>query len=129
MTRDEIKSNLRDSINKIKNLIYLSDPNLFGLPETSLEDLDVVSGRLEMVLINFKFLIYSEQDLTEVLSTLTEFKEKLFAVLYKISIDSQGNLKPKSKAELFLVGCLVGNISYTHRDDHITIDVDMMFSS
>lgn len=132
INKNQVISNLKDSLGKIKNLIYLSDPEVFGLPEVSLVDYDIGDTELYMVLIGVKLKVetYSEFELSLVINSLTKVKNKLTLIMDKISFDNDGILKPKSQSGnvMFSHSMLVDTINFSHRDDEIIINLDIFYS-
>lgn len=125
ITKDQIKSNLKGSVNKIKNLIYLSNPEVFGLPEVYLSDFGADNKGLFMVLIGVKFEFDSEHEIDEFVYLLTNIKHKLTLIMNKISFDVNGELKPKTQSGYvtFSNTLLIDNLKFNRHEGIISLDI------
>jgi len=130
-TKTEFKVNLKNSIQKIKSLIYASEPDFNSL-DISIIDMDYNENTndLYMVLIEIKLTMYSEQTFDEFITTCQMVRSKLNNLLSKISFDDNGNLKStKTLGGIFYnVEGLVSKIETSHKDDEIYFELDFMFT-
>lgn len=126
----EIKNNIKKTIPKIKNLIYLSEPNLIGLPDVKLVDYDYSEEGLIMVLIQVSFKVDTDQTLSGIINHLNDIDTKLNQLMDKISFDENGNLfSAKVGRGLTNNGIsLVTKLEYTFRGEEIDLELDFMFA-
>lgn len=126
----EIKNNIKKTIPKIKNLIYLSEPNLIGLPDVKLVDYDYSEEGLIMVLIQVSFKVDTDQILSGIIDHLSDIDTKLNQLMNKISFDENGNLfSAKVGKGLTNNGMsLVSKLEYTFRGEEIDLELDFMFA-
>jgi hypothetical protein len=128
----EIFSNLEKTIPVIKNLIYLSEPELIGLPEIRIEDYDGYSysdsHELTSVMLNIVIKLDSEDEFSELIKHIEKIHISLLNILSKISFDSSGEL---FKAKVGR-GLRINNIMMVHNlkfsMEKLEIDLDVMFS-
>lgn len=130
-TKSEFKANLKNSIQKIKSLIYASETDFNSL-EISVIDMDYNENTndLYMVLIEIKFYVYTEQTFDEFITTCQMVRNKLNNLLSKISLDDNGNLKStKTPGGIFYnVEGLVSMIEASHNNDEVYFELDFMFT-
>lgn len=130
-TKAEFKVNLKNSIQKIKSLIYASETNFNSL-EISVIDMDYNENTndLYMVLIEIKFYVETEQTFDEFITTCQMVRSKLNNLLSKISFDDNGNLKStKTPGGIFYnAEGLVSKIEASHNNDEVYFELDFMFT-
>lgn len=123
------KNNVRKTLPKIKNLIYLSEPTLIGLPEVSLIDYDYSDEGLIMILIQVSFSVETDSMLRDIVDHLNEIENKLTNIMNKVSFDENGNLfSAKVGKGLTNSGiALVSKIEFSHRSEMLALELDFMF--
>jgi hypothetical protein len=127
----EIFSNLEKTIPVIKNLIYLSEPELIGLPEIRIEDYDGYSysdsHELTSVMLNIVIKLDSEDEFSELITHIEKIRISLLNILSKILFDSSGELFKAKVGK----GLQINNIMMVHNLNFsmgkLEIDLDVMF--
>lgn len=129
MDKTIYKQNVLKTLPKIKNLIYLSEPALIGLPKLSFIDYDYSEEGLSMVLIQVSFSVTTDPMLGEILDHLYEIQNKLMSIMNKISFDENGNLfSAKVGKGLTNSGvALVSRLEFSHRSEEIELELDFMY--
>lgn len=129
MDKTIYKQNVLKTLPKIKNLIYLSEPALIGLPKLSFIDYDYNEEGLSMVLIQVSFSVTTDPMLGEILDHLYEIQNKLMSIMNKISFDENGNLfSAKVGKGLTNSGvALVSRLEFSHRSEEIELELDFMY--
>lgn len=129
MDKTIYKQNVLKTLPKIKNLIYLSEPALIGLPKLSFIDYDYNEEGLSMVLIQVSFSVTTDPMLGEILDHLYEIQNKLMSIMNKISFDENGNLfSAKVGKGLTNSGvALVSKLEFSHRTEEIELELDFMY--
>ena len=129
MDKTIYKQNVLKTLPKIKNLIYLSEPALIGLPKLSFIDYDYNEEGLIMVLIQVSFSVETDPMLGEILDHLYEIQNKLMSIMNKISFDENGNLfSAKVGKGLTNSGvALVSKLEFSHRTEEIELELDFMY--
>jgi hypothetical protein len=130
MDKTIYKQNVLKTLPKIKNLIYLSEPALIGLPKLSFIDYDYNEEEgLTMVLIQVSFSVETDPMLKEIVDHLNEIENKLTNIMNKVSFDENGNLfSAKVGKGLINTGtALVSKLNFSHRSEEIELELDFMF--
>jgi hypothetical protein len=131
MMKQEVKNNLKKSINKIKSLISVNEYNLIDDLQIDIADLDYseTKGELNMVMLGLSFKTYSEPVFDEFIKISNEINSKINSLMNMISFDDKGYLKTvKTGGVLTYTGePMVSKIEFSHRDDNISFELDYMF--
>lgn len=131
MGKEQLKLNLKNSINKVANLIYGIEPEYINLPTVTIEDIDYSeeSNKLYMVLISIEFDTYTDGSFSDFVNTCKIVYEKLNDVLNRISFDNEGKLKsPSTKGGVFFNGeGMISEVKVNYRDENIHFKIDYMF--
>lgn len=130
--RNEVKNNLKISLNKIKSMIYMSNIELFGTPELSVIDWELhTTEGLTMVLVEIKFFTQLDSPmLVDLVETLKIVENKLNETLVRVKFDKKGNLKSAKDDSKGLVhgGIMIDELNFDNREESMDLTLASMFN-
>ena len=128
MIKEPIKTNLLETLTKIRILIKNSELKPINDVKIDISDLDITNDGLQMVLISLIFELDTDDTLFDIGKHLTEINDIILDSMDKFKIDYRGRIISSKYQGLSQGGILVDDINYSHRTGEIELKLDVMFS-
>ena len=120
--------NIEKQLPKIKNLLILSEIDLFRNIEIFVDDVeDFNDNQLETLIIGAKISKDTHPEFNEMGKLIIEIGSNFDKIMEKIGFDRYGNIKKPSEGNLRYRGSMVLGVNYDYEDQEINIIFNCMF--
>ena len=123
---ENIRINVKHSINKIIGAMQAYEPNLLGFPNIYVEDYEIIDGKLNMILLGLKIKTDCEPMLSEMSNLVSEINDKITKITGKFIFNEDGKLDKMGTIKGGDVA-LVSKVYFEIKEEILEIQLSFMY--